>query len=557
MIEAGKVLQGRYRVEKQIGQGGMGAVFIATDERFGSTVAIKETFFTDEKFRKAFEREARLLNSLRHPALPRVSDHFIDGNGQFLVMEFIDGEDLSEQLESEGRVFSVEEVMGWADQLLDALEYLHSQEMPVIHRDIKPQNLKLTSRGQIILLDFGLAKGNATNPESATAAKSVFGYSRNYASLEQIQGTGTDPRSDLYSLAATLYHLLTGVPPADALTRAMNVLSEKDDPLFEANQIRPEIPAGVARVLHEAMALNAGQRPASAKEMRERLLEVRGEAPSENARTFSGASPGTNIFTQKTQLQSDASQISNLKQSEIKTETFPNDLSKVTQLKQNANTGDLDKEEVKIYPLAGAPEGQRSRRGLAIGAGLGSLLLAGSAVAGLYIYNPGAFGAGTNPANANTEKKMILVQVPTENVNLAEANTANSNLTAENPANANVWTETKQKETLAKTETKPNETKPNEKPTDKPKTEVNVVTPDDNDGAVTVDDPIDRDPPPIKTKDGKPIPPFVWRKMTPEQRRQLRQALEIERQRAEAEKKKQEMQRRNPPPPAPQPTPYK
>src|SRR5215203_4761424 len=107
MIEAGKVLQGRYRVERQIGQGGMGAVFIATDERFGSIVAIKETLFMDDKFRRAFEREARLLNSLRHPALPRVSDHFIEGNGQFIVMEFIDGEDLAEQLEHEGEVFPV------------------------------------------------------------------------------------------------------------------------------------------------------------------------------------------------------------------------------------------------------------------------------------------------------------------------------------------------------------------------------------------------------------------------------------------------------------------
>ena len=94
MLEAGKVLQNRYRIEKHIGQGGMGAVYVATDERFGSTVAIKETLFTDEKFLKAFEREARLLNSLRHHALPRVSDHFIEGNGQFLVMEYIAGEDL-------------------------------------------------------------------------------------------------------------------------------------------------------------------------------------------------------------------------------------------------------------------------------------------------------------------------------------------------------------------------------------------------------------------------------------------------------------------------------
>src|ERR1044072_6081064 len=196
MIEAGTVLQNRYRVEKQIGQGGMGAVFVATDERFGSTVAIKETLMLDEKFRKAFEREARLLNSLRHPALPRVSDHFVDGNGQFLVMEYIDGEDLSEMMEHEGKTFPVKDVLNWTDQLLDALEYLHTQEMPVIHRDIKPQNLKLTRRGQIILLDFGLAKGNPTNPESVTAAKSVFGYSRNYARLEHIQRTGSRPRRE-------------------------------------------------------------------------------------------------------------------------------------------------------------------------------------------------------------------------------------------------------------------------------------------------------------------------------------------------------------------------
>src|SRR5215203_6773861 len=128
MIEAGTILQGRYRVEKQIGQGGMGAVFVATDERFGSTVAIKETFFTDEKFRKAIEREARLLNSLKHPALPRVSDHFEEDNGLFLVMEYIPGDDICCVLENGERV-PVEKMLLWADQLLDALDYLHNQEI--------------------------------------------------------------------------------------------------------------------------------------------------------------------------------------------------------------------------------------------------------------------------------------------------------------------------------------------------------------------------------------------------------------------------------------------
>jgi len=176
-------------------------------------------------------------------------------------------------LESSGKPFPVEQVLEWADQLLDALDYLHNQEMPVIHRDIKPQNLKINSRGEMILLDFGLAKGNPTDAGHLTAAKSIFGYSRNYASLEQIQGTGTDPRSDLYSLAATLYHMLTGQPPEDALTRAMSVLSKKADPLVPASALNPDVPRGVAGVLHKALDLDAGERPADAREMQEMLRD--------------------------------------------------------------------------------------------------------------------------------------------------------------------------------------------------------------------------------------------------------------------------------------------
>jgi serine/threonine protein kinase len=551
MIEAGKVLQGRYRVDKQIGQGGMGAVFIATDERFGSTVAIKETFFTDDKFRKAFEREARLLNSLRHPALPRVSDHFIEGNGQFIVMEFIDGDDLSEQLESEGKVFAVEDVMGWAVQLLDALEYLHSQEMPVIHRDIKPQNLKLNSRGQIILLDFGLAKGNTTNAESATAAKSVFGYSRNYASLEQIQGTGTDPRSDLYSLAATLYHLLTGVPPADALTRAMNVLSDKPDPLIEANHIRAEIPAGVSRILYEAMALNAEQRPATAKAMRAMLLEVKDEAPAD-ARTIADNSPQTNIYSQKTQIYSDASRVSNLKQSDIKTETFSNDESKVTRLKPHVLTGDFEKEKTKVYPLAAdTSNGGKPRRGLAIGAVLGSLLLALGAIAAVYVAKPEAFNIHKNEANADAEKKPMIVVVQ-ENTNLSEANTnsANTNAVADAPlvpTNPTLPTEPKQKETVAKTETKPPETKPKAEAL-APNKRYDIVTVDEPPDIDVDDDGADAGSAPVNPKTKQKFPIMVWRKMTPEQRRKLREAIDLQRQQ-EMERRRLEIQRRNLPKP--------
>ena len=273
MLAPETVLQNRYRVERQIGEGGMGAVYVATDQRFGSTVALKETFFEDPGLRKAFEREARLLNHLRHPALPRVSDHFTEGPGQFLVMEYIEGSDLSELLKQRGAGFPAAQVLAWADQLLDALEYLHAQQPPVIHRDIKPQNLKLGARNQVVLLDFGLAKG-APLQTRVTAPGSVFGYSFNYAPIEQMQGTGTDPRSDLYSLGATLYHLLTGATPPDALTRATAVLSGDPDPLRPASDVNADVPAEVGEVLARAMSQSAARRFASAEEMRAALREA-------------------------------------------------------------------------------------------------------------------------------------------------------------------------------------------------------------------------------------------------------------------------------------------
>ncbi|HEX5705751.1 MAG TPA: protein kinase [Pyrinomonadaceae bacterium] len=286
MIAPDTLLQNRYLVREQIGRGGMGAVYIATDQRFGSTVAIKETFFDDPSLRRAFEREARLLNHLRHHALPRVSDHFQEEEGQFLVMEYIPGDDLSDMLQKRGSAFPLSDVLAWADQLLDALDYLHTQEMPVIHRDIKPQNLKLTARGQIVLLDFGLAKGTASQSR-VTATGSVFGYSRNYAPLEQMHGTGTDPRSDLYSLAATLYHLATGEIPPDALSRATAVLNAQPDPLRTADEVNTQVPAPVAEVLARAMSQSAAARPQTAEEMRALLREAARD--SEGARELDGA----------------------------------------------------------------------------------------------------------------------------------------------------------------------------------------------------------------------------------------------------------------------------
>jgi len=274
MLASKTLLQNRYFIVRQIGQGGMGAVYQAIDKRLGSTVALKESFFDDDRLRKAFEREARLLASLRHSALPKVSDHFTEGDGQFLVMEFIPGNDLSKMLKRRDSPFPVEKVLVWGDQLLDALEYLHSQQPPIIHRDIKPQNLKLTDREEIILLDFGLAKNTPQQKSRVTAGGSVIGYTPHYAPLEQIHGSGTDCRSDLYGLAATLYHLLTGVEPVDAMTRAVAALEGRPDPLRLASDLNPDVPPAIAAVLMKAMALNREHRYASAADMRLGLREA-------------------------------------------------------------------------------------------------------------------------------------------------------------------------------------------------------------------------------------------------------------------------------------------
>ncbi len=277
MITSDTILQNRYRVLRPLGRGGMGAVYEAFDERLSRNVALKETIVETDNLKRAFEREARLLANLRHPALPKVLDHFSEAAGMFVVMEYIPGDDLGVMLEH-GRVFVPAEVLRWADQLLDALEYLHRLDPPVLHRDIKPSNLKLISKSHIILLDFGLAKGSA-GQMTRTGDVSVLGYSPNYAPLEQMQGTGTDERSDLYSLGATLYHLLTGVRPPDALTRATAVVNGQPDPLRPAHQINQQ-PTASSAALMRAMALNIDHRPRTASEMRDELHRIAPQAAS-------------------------------------------------------------------------------------------------------------------------------------------------------------------------------------------------------------------------------------------------------------------------------------
>src|SRR5262249_12167211 len=276
-LAADTVLQDRYRILSLLNQGGMGRVYLAEDLRFRSRVAVKEAYLANEEFRRAFAREAGLLHRMRHRALPHVTDHFAEGEAQYLVMQLFPGKDLDELLDEKiqetGEAFAVNQVLRWADQLLDALEYMHGHQPPVVHRDIKPQNLKLTGQGDVILLDFGLAKGAAAEmPQTDEAPdESLHGFTRHYAPLEQIRGIGTDPRSDLYALAATMYRLITGRVPSDALTRAAAALERQPDPLRPANKLNEQVPEAVAAALTRALAQLPDERPANATEMRQAL----------------------------------------------------------------------------------------------------------------------------------------------------------------------------------------------------------------------------------------------------------------------------------------------
>lgn len=273
-LQSGILVNTRYQVEQLIGQGGMGAVYRAFDQRLKSTVALKQTIANGPRLTEAFEREAQLLARLRHPTLPKVIDYFTEYNGQFLVMEFFPGDDLAQLLLKQRGPFPVEQVLEWADQLLHALAYLHQQDPPVLHRDIKPQNLKLTDTTQreIVLLDFGLAKSTPTATSRLTPEGSVIGYTPMYAPLEQIRAAATvDARSDIYALGATLYHLLTGQPPVDGLTRAAASVSHEPDPQPSPREVNPQVSEIVSAVVAQAMAMLPAERFHSAGAMRHSL----------------------------------------------------------------------------------------------------------------------------------------------------------------------------------------------------------------------------------------------------------------------------------------------
>jgi serine/threonine-protein kinase len=283
-LSIGQILQGRYRILGLLGQGGMGAVYLAEHTQLaGRRFAIKENVPDPSasaavlaQRRQQFYTEAQVLASLDHPHLPKVSDYFSDGGNEYLVMDYVEGQNLQEALEQHmgqrGKPLPEKPVLIWADQVLDALAYLHGQQpFAIIHRDVKPSNIVLTPQGKAKLVDFGLVKLlDPADPRTRTAVKGLG--TPPYTPLEQYVTSDdihTDPRSDIYALAATLYHLLTGVAPAETLQRLADPAS-----LIPPRQVNPSITPRTEAALLRALEPQPDNRFQTVQEMRQALTAL-------------------------------------------------------------------------------------------------------------------------------------------------------------------------------------------------------------------------------------------------------------------------------------------
>ncbi|MBA3944188.1 MAG: extracellular solute-binding protein [Herpetosiphonaceae bacterium] len=257
LLGAGTILQGRYQIERVLGTGGFGAVYLVRHLALGHLFALKTSFDTTTGAVRQFEREAKFLVTLQHPNLARVTDLFIEANGTpYLVMEYVEGENLDELVTRTG-LQTVSRVITWMEQTLDALHYLHTRIPAIVHRDIKPSNLILQADGRLVLVDFGIAKESGTKTTIGARA-----YTPGFSPPEQYGTQSADARSDLYSVGATMFFLLTAQVPPDAIDRMVH----------GASLILPgSLPPSITQLVTATLALNPSQRPISAEKLKTAL----------------------------------------------------------------------------------------------------------------------------------------------------------------------------------------------------------------------------------------------------------------------------------------------
>ncbi len=251
-LEINSTLHNRYRIDAKIGEGGFGAVYKAHDTSLNRLCAVKENTLVTPKSQKQFHKEAQILGNLNHPNLPRVTDHFIiEGHGQYLVMDFIEGQNLMQIFKQHG-ILADDYIIPWIRQVCSALEYLHAQNPPIIHRDIKPHNIIVNPQGHVYLVDFGISKVYDDLKSTSMGAK---GLTPGFAPIEQYGQGKTDNRSDIYALGATLYFLLTGQAPPESILRVAH-----DTPLPNPHNINPNVSPRVSQAIMQAMQTSASKR---------------------------------------------------------------------------------------------------------------------------------------------------------------------------------------------------------------------------------------------------------------------------------------------------------
>lgn len=267
VLPVGTLVNDRFRVKKLLGQGGYGNVYLVEDEArlFGNRFALKESLSSTVSERRQFTREAKWLLELDHPNLPAVIAQFEWNGRPYFAMAYVDGENLEDRVDRLGPL-PEHQVLAWIRPVAEAIHYLHTQKKPIIHRDIKPGNIIVTKDGRPLLVDFGIAKVMTNALRSRKTTRAARAVSGGYSPLEQYTRGGTDVRSDVYALGATLYHLLTGVCPPEAPDIASGVVM-----LPEPRQFNPKLSRQTEQVIMKAMRQKPEERYQTVREFLDAL----------------------------------------------------------------------------------------------------------------------------------------------------------------------------------------------------------------------------------------------------------------------------------------------